>query len=117
MGKVGIVSCFGTTRIVLERRSRAGWSIFNNHHFHLPFSRLQEYFQDIDLKKCSLKAITYLLCDFLHMPMTLSICQTANPTADMGPYAIATKKAKRSESDGYRLCRVIPAATTSSQQS
>jgi hypothetical protein len=75
----GTVSYFSTTRTELERHSRAFWSIFNNHHVHLPFSRLQEHFQDIDLNKCSLKAITYLLYDFLQMPMTLSLCQTANP--------------------------------------
>jgi hypothetical protein len=114
----GTVSCFSTTRTVLERRSHAGWSIINNHHFHLLFSRLQEHFRHIDLNTMQPQSNRISLSEFLHMRMTLIICQTANPTASMGMLQDwATKKAKRAESDGYRLCRAIPAATTTCQQS
>jgi hypothetical protein len=83
----GTVSCFSTTRTVLERRSHAGWSIINNHHFHLLFSRLQEHFRHIDLNTMQPQSNRISLSEFLHMRMTLIICQTANPTASMGRYA------------------------------
>jgi hypothetical protein len=79
----GTVSCFSTTRTVLERRSHAGWSIINNHQFHLLFSRLQEHFRHIDLNTMQPQSNRISLSEFLHMRMTLIICQTANPTASM----------------------------------